>query len=230
MEISNIFVFALTCDVTSNSEVKFFNFIWKIPSRAIHCRCNFSPLLLVTEIVTPPPQQRAGVGLGPAGRGFLAVTVHRHSRRVLPWRGRGCRHGGRPLVPILAQTRCLGQGKGEEGEGRLTDRIWAGLPPCTVDLCMKELEFHSSFFQVMSCDKETLIWNTFPQNRWCHVLQEMSLKFTICNIFSEMCYEKIVSDFFFRIMQNCLSNVFSSSSPFGRADNSGRPTDVSVTG
>ena len=36
------FVFDLTCDVTDDPEVIFFKLIWKISSRALHCRLNFS--------------------------------------------------------------------------------------------------------------------------------------------------------------------------------------------
>ena len=36
------FVFDLTCDVTGDPEVKFWNFFWKISSRPFHCRLNLS--------------------------------------------------------------------------------------------------------------------------------------------------------------------------------------------
>ena len=69
------FMFDLTCDVTCDSRVTFFSFIWKISSRALHCRLNFSGTSIGYRDSTgaaipppPPPQQRAGVGLGPAGR------------------------------------------------------------------------------------------------------------------------------------------------------------------
>ena len=72
------FVFDLTCDVTGDPGNKFFNFIWKISSRLLYCRLNFS----VTSIGyrdrwgggegATAPQQRAGIGLGPAGRGLTA--------------------------------------------------------------------------------------------------------------------------------------------------------------
>ena len=35
------FVFDLTCDVTGDTGVNFFNFIWKISSRTLYCRFNF---------------------------------------------------------------------------------------------------------------------------------------------------------------------------------------------
>ena len=75
------FVFDLTCDVTGDLEVKFLNFVWKVPSRPFHCRLNFSPRLLVSEIdrgplrPPPPPPQRVGAGLGPAGRGLTLCPV-----------------------------------------------------------------------------------------------------------------------------------------------------------
>ena len=35
------FVFDLTCDVTGDTGVNFFNFIWKISSSTLYCRLNF---------------------------------------------------------------------------------------------------------------------------------------------------------------------------------------------
>ena len=69
------FVFDLTCDVTGDLEVKFLNFIWKISSRPFHCRLNFSPTSVGFRDrwggrYGPPPQQRVGSVLGPAGRGL----------------------------------------------------------------------------------------------------------------------------------------------------------------
>ena len=69
------FVFDLTFDVTGDLEVKFLNFIWKNSSRPFHCRLNFSPTSVGFRdrwggATAPPPQQRVGSGLGPAGRGL----------------------------------------------------------------------------------------------------------------------------------------------------------------
>ena len=70
------FVFDLTYDVTGDLEVKFLNLIWKISSRPFHCRLNFFPTSVGFRdrwggaIRPPPPQQRVGSGLGPAGRGL----------------------------------------------------------------------------------------------------------------------------------------------------------------
>ena len=36
------FVFNLTCDVTGDAGLKFFNVFWKISSRPLYCRLNFS--------------------------------------------------------------------------------------------------------------------------------------------------------------------------------------------
>ena len=72
------FVFDLTCDVTGDPGVKYFNFIWKISSRALYCRLIFSAMSISYRDrwgvlrPPPPPQQRAGVGLGPAGRGLTS--------------------------------------------------------------------------------------------------------------------------------------------------------------
>ena len=70
------FVFDLTCDVTGDPGIKFLSFIWKMSSRPLHYRLNFSTTPLVSEIdggplrPPPPPQQRVGGGLGPAWRGL----------------------------------------------------------------------------------------------------------------------------------------------------------------
>ena len=48
-----------------------------------------------------------------------AVNLHRHSRKALPWRRRGCRHGGRPLDPPVLQ----GEG---EGRGRVNSAAESG--------------------------------------------------------------------------------------------------------
>ena len=49
------FVFDLTCDVTGDPGVFFFNLICKISSRALHCWLNFSATSkLVTEIDVGP--------------------------------------------------------------------------------------------------------------------------------------------------------------------------------
>ena len=75
MENVKHFVFDLTCDVTGDLEVKFLNFIWKVSSRPFHCRLNFPPTCWFPRKMggplRPPPQQRVGAGLGPAGRGLI---------------------------------------------------------------------------------------------------------------------------------------------------------------
>ena len=56
------------------------SFIWKISSRPFHCRLNFSPTSVGFRDrwggrYAPPPQQRVGAGLGPAGRGLNLNTL-----------------------------------------------------------------------------------------------------------------------------------------------------------
>ena len=76
-------MFYLTCDVTGDPGAKFFNFIWKISSRPLHCCLYFS----ATSIGYRDrwvgggggrftPQKRAGVGLGPARRGLNEEFYH----------------------------------------------------------------------------------------------------------------------------------------------------------
>ena len=77
MEMSH-FVFDLICDVTGDTGVNFFNFIWKISSRTLYCRFNFP----VTSIDywdrlgggggATARQQKVGVGQGSAARGLTA--------------------------------------------------------------------------------------------------------------------------------------------------------------
>ena len=72
----SVTVFDLTCDVTGGLKVKFLNFIWKISSRPFHCRLISFPTSVGFwdrwggAATPPPPQQRVGSGLGPAGRGL----------------------------------------------------------------------------------------------------------------------------------------------------------------
>ena len=83
------FVFDLTFDVTGDLEVKFLNLIWNISSRPFHCRLNFSPTSVGFRDrwggrYGPPPQQRVGSGLGPAGRG-LTLASGRGVDATPPW-------------------------------------------------------------------------------------------------------------------------------------------------
>ena len=82
------FVFDLACDVTADPGVNFFNFIWKIASKPLHCRLNFFATSIGFQDIwgplpPPPPQQRAGAGLGPAGRGLMNFCC-RDSWHILP--------------------------------------------------------------------------------------------------------------------------------------------------
>ena len=94
------FVFDLTCEVTGDPGVKFFDFIWKILSRSLHCGLNFSATSIGYRdrwgryAPPPPPQQRAGAGLGPAGCGLIVLhspfyvgMLYRHNEAVCKkWR------------------------------------------------------------------------------------------------------------------------------------------------
>ena len=86
------FVFDLTCDVTGDPEVKFLNFISKISSRPFHCRLNFSPYLLVSEIVAgaatppPPPPAEGRVRTRPS-RAWVNTRTGGGSENHTDWRG-----------------------------------------------------------------------------------------------------------------------------------------------
>ena len=59
------FVFDLTCDVTGDTGVKFFNFIWKISSRPLHCRSIFFAMSIGYRnrwgrYAPPPPHPAEG--------------------------------------------------------------------------------------------------------------------------------------------------------------------------
>ena len=99
------FVFDLTCDVTGDPEVKFYNFIWKISSRPLYWCLIFSAMSIgyrdrwgeaLRPPPPPPPQQRAGVGLGPAGRG-LSGAGSSVDKRWLPPAGIPVEKGRRAL-------------------------------------------------------------------------------------------------------------------------------------
>ena len=83
-------ILCLTWPVTSQVTpgLNFFNFIWKISSRPLHCRLNFSATSIGFRdrwggaTPPPPPQQRAGAGQGPAGRGLSTATCEQHSIKI----------------------------------------------------------------------------------------------------------------------------------------------------
>ena len=72
-------VFDLTCDVTGDPGVKFFKFIWKISSRPLHFRLNFSATSIGYRDrwgrYSPPPPPAEGSGRTRPSRARVKGTI-----------------------------------------------------------------------------------------------------------------------------------------------------------